>query len=68
MLEFARGFAGVGEDRGAVAVGGLVRQLDRVIEVIHPHHVQDRAENFLARERHFVLHLVDNRRAQVEIR
>ena len=68
MLEFARGFAGVGENRGAVSVGGFVRQFDRVIEIVHAHDVQHRAENFFARDRHVVLHLIDNRRAHVKIR
>ncbi len=66
MLEFARGFAGVGEDRRAVAVGGFVGELDRVIEIFHAHDVEHRAEDFFARQRHLVLHLIDNRRANVK--
>ena len=54
------------EDRGAVAVGGFVRQLDGCIEIVHAHDVQHRAENFLARDGHVVLHLIDNRRADIK--
>ena len=60
MLEFARGFAGVGENGGAVAVGGFVRQFHGVIEILHSHDIQDRAEDLFASDRHFILHVVDD--------
>src|ERR1041385_3809003 len=49
VFEFAPSFAGVGENRGAVAVSTLVCGFDCGVEIVHPHDVEHRAEHFFAR-------------------
>src|ERR1041385_2813163 len=64
MLELARGLAGAGKDRSPIAVGGTVRQFNRAFQIVKPHHVQHRAENFLLGHRHSGLNFIEHRGAQ----
>ena len=45
---------------------GFVRQFDGRVQIFHVHHVQHRAKDFFLCHRHAVLHVIENRRADVE--
>src|SRR6266480_2096170 len=66
VFEFASGFARVGENGCTVSVSGFVGGFDGMVEVVHAHDVKHRPEDFFARDGHVVLHLIDNRRAQIK--
>src|SRR5689334_12344169 len=66
MLELPRGLPGIGENGRAIAISGAVRDLNRMLKIIRPDDIQDRAENLFAGESHLVPHLVNNGRAEKE--
>src|SRR5918993_2897230 len=55
-----------GEDGRAVPVGVGVDQVDGVVDGVRAQHREDRTEDLLPVDRHVLLHLVDQRRAEEE--
>src|SRR5438270_8153684 len=64
--ELPRGMAVAGKDGDAVAIGMLRRQAHGLLEILRPHHLQDRPENLVLVALHPRLHMVEEGRTDEE--
>ena len=66
VLELAGRLAGLGVDAGTIAEGRGIGHLDRRLEVIEAHDIENGAKHFLLGDLHPGADLVDDRRPEIE--